>query len=48
MYRIPIALIYARFFIGFIILILSLLPPDNYKTIVIILLTIGLLTDILN
>ncbi|MFN3488257.1 MAG: CDP-alcohol phosphatidyltransferase family protein [Emticicia sp.] len=43
---IPLALIYSRLFIGLIIIGLSLKQIDNYKYIAIILLTIGLLTDI--
>lgn len=43
---IPKALIFARLLIGILILIFSFLHVDNYKTITIILFTIGLLTDI--
>ena len=43
---IPKLLIYARLIIGFIIILLSCLHINHYKTIAIALLTIGLLTDI--
>ena len=45
-YKIPIALIILRFFIGVLIIVLSSIKIEYYKTIVISLLTIGLLTDI--
>lgn len=45
-YKIPIALIILRFFIGVLIIVLSCIKIEYYKTIVISLLTIGLLTDI--
>ncbi len=44
--KIPITLIFSRLIIGFIIIILSVAQVDNYKAIAIILLTVGLLTDI--
>jgi phosphatidylglycerophosphate synthase len=46
MTRIPIILIYSRLFIGFTILFLSLNTPKYDKTCIIILFTIGLLTDV--
>lgn len=46
MTRLPITLIYSRLAIGLSIILLSVAQVDNYKTIVITLLTIGLLTDI--
>ena len=46
MTQIPIALIFSRLIIGLTIIVLSIIPIDNYKLIAIILLTIGLLTDI--
>lgn len=45
-YKIPFALIIARFFIGVLIIILSCIEVEYYKTIVISLLAIGLLTDV--
>lgn len=44
--QIPITLIYTRLFIGVLIFILSIYQIENYKYFAIILLTIGLLTDI--
>ncbi len=44
--KIPIALIFSRLIIGLTVIVLSLTQVDNYKAIAIILLTIGLLTDI--
>ena len=44
--KIPIVLIFCRLIIGFIIIFLSLIKIDNYKIFTIILLSIGLLTDI--
>lgn len=44
--RIPKALIFSRLIIGLTIIVFSSFHIDNYKTITIILLTIGLLTDI--
>src|SRR5215475_8317570 len=44
--RIPIALIYSRLFIGLALIVLSVIEISNYKTAAIILLSIGLLTDI--
>jgi phosphatidylglycerophosphate synthase len=44
--KIPIALIYSRLFIGLTIILLSIVQADSYKTLAIVLLTIGLLTDI--
>ena len=44
--QIPIALIFSRLIIGLTIIILSIIQVDNYKVVAIILLTIGLLTDI--
>ena len=46
MKKIPIALIYSRLLIGVLILVCSLIHIKNYSTIVIILFTVGLLTDI--
>ncbi len=45
-YRIPEALIYSRLFIGLLMIVLSSMHIPNYPVIAIILLTIGLLTDI--
>ena len=45
-FKIPLALIIARFFIGVLIVVLSSIAIDYYKTIVIALLAIGLLTDV--
>jgi CDP-diacylglycerol--glycerol-3-phosphate 3-phosphatidyltransferase len=44
--KLPIALIYTRLLLGFVIILLSIKQVDNYKFIVVLLLTIGLLTDI--
>ncbi len=44
--QIPIALIYTRLALGPLLIILSVLQIENYKWIAILLLTIGLLTDI--
>jgi phosphatidylglycerophosphate synthase len=44
--RIPEALIYSRLFIGLLMIVLSSMHITNYPVIAIILLTIGLLTDI--
>lgn len=44
--KIPIILILSRLIIGLVIIYLSLIKIDNYKTFTIILLSIGLLTDI--
>jgi phosphatidylglycerophosphate synthase len=46
MQKIPIALIYSRLFLGILIVILSLKHIENYNLIAVVLLTIGLLTDI--
>lgn len=46
MTRIPITLIYSRLFIGLLILALSIANVDHYRGIVIVLFSIGLLTDI--
>jgi len=46
MKKIPIALIYSRLFIGFIIILLSILHIEKYRFWAIILLSIGLLTDV--
>lgn len=45
-YKIPIALIYAWLLIGIVILLISFYPIYNYKIVIILLLSIGLLTDI--
>lgn len=45
-YKIPTALIYTRLLIGIVILLISFYPIYNYKIIIILLLSIGLLTDI--
>ncbi len=45
-YRIPLILIYTRLVLGLTIIILSIVSIRNYKEIAIILLTLGLLTDI--
>lgn len=45
-YKIPFALIITRFFIGVLIILLSCIKVEYYKTIVISLLAIGLLTDV--
>lgn len=44
--QIPIILIFSRLVIGFTVIILSVAQVDGYKAIAIILLTVGLLTDI--
>lgn len=44
--QIPIALILLRLIIGLLIILFSLIEVDNYKIIAIILLTVGVLTDI--
>ena len=44
--QIPIALILLRLIIGLLIILFSLIEADNYKIIAIVLLTIGVLTDI--
>jgi phosphatidylglycerophosphate synthase len=44
--QIPITLIFSRLIIGFIIIYLSIIQAENYKTLAIALLTIGLFTDI--
>ena len=44
--QIPKALIYSRLIIGFVIIVLSVINVEYYKLLAIILLTIGLLTDI--
>ncbi len=44
--QIPIALIFSRLIIGLIIIILSIIKIDNYKSMAITLLTVGLFTDI--
>jgi CDP-diacylglycerol--glycerol-3-phosphate 3-phosphatidyltransferase len=44
--KIPTALIYSRLFIGVAIICLSIVHVDSYKTLAIILLSVGLLTDI--
>ena len=46
MKHLPKTLIYSRLFIGILILLLSALRIDNYKTIAVILFAVGLLTDI--
>ena len=46
MSKLPIALIYSRFGIGLTIILLSIIQVDHYKLTAIILLSIGLLTDI--
>jgi phosphatidylglycerophosphate synthase len=45
-YKIPITLIYLRFFLGFIIIAFSYYHINNYATIAIVLLSIGLLSDV--
>lgn len=45
-YKIPIALIYLRLFLGFIIIVCSYYNINNYAVIAIIILTVGLLSDI--
>ncbi len=44
--KIPIVLIYSRLIIGLTIIFLSILHIGNYKSIAVVLLTVGLLTDI--
>lgn len=44
--KIPVILIFSRLIIGFIIIALSLIKPENYRAIAVVLLSIGLLTDI--
>lgn len=44
--KIPVILIFSRLIIGFIIISLSLIKIENHKEIAIVLLSIGLLTDI--
>ncbi|CAD0225503.1 CDP-alcohol phosphatidyltransferase [Chryseobacterium sp. JV274] len=44
--KIPTILIFSRLIIGFIIISLSLIKIENYKIIIVILLSLGLLTDI--
>jgi len=44
--KIPIALIYARLIIGFVILLLSIVNTGHYNIWAVTLLTIGLLTDV--
>lgn len=44
--QMPIALIFSRLFIGLTIIVLSVIQVNNYKAIAIVLLTVGLLTDI--
>jgi len=44
--KIPAILIFSRLIIGLIIILLSLIKVDYYQTIAVVLLTIGLLTDI--
>src|SRR5258708_23898803 len=46
MTRIPLALIYSRLIIGVVILAISVAKIDHYRVIVIVLFSIGLLTDI--
>lgn len=46
MTKLPVTLIYLRLALGFTIILLSIRHIDNYKLIAILLLTIGLLTDI--
>ncbi|HEX9512917.1 MAG TPA: CDP-alcohol phosphatidyltransferase family protein [Puia sp.] len=46
MTRIPLALIYSRLIIGLVILAISVAKIDHYRVIVIVLFSIGLLTDI--
>ena len=46
MINIPKALIYSRLILGFLILSLSLFHPEHYKIIVVMLFSVGLLTDI--
>ncbi|MDR6373016.1 CDP-diacylglycerol--glycerol-3-phosphate 3-phosphatidyltransferase [Chryseobacterium bernardetii] len=44
--KIPVILIFSRLIIGFIIIALSLIKIENYQAITVVLLSIGLLTDI--
>lgn len=44
--HIPIALIYSRLVIGILILVFSFLHIDSYKTIAVVLFSVGLVTDI--
>lgn len=44
--KIPVILIFSRLIIGFVIVSLSLIKPENYRAIAVVLLSIGLLTDI--
>ncbi|WP_194303856.1 CDP-alcohol phosphatidyltransferase family protein [Chryseobacterium sp. Tr-659] len=44
--KIPIILIFSRLFIGFVIIFFSIIRPDHYRTIEIVLLSVGLLTDV--
>jgi len=44
--KIPVILIFSRLIIGFIIISLSLIKTENHKEIAVVLLSIGLLTDI--
>jgi len=44
--KIPVILIYSRFIIGFTILFLSVINAENYRSLAILLLTFGLLTDV--
>lgn len=46
MNKIPLLLIYSRLVIGVIIIVLSVIRIENYSTIAVLLVTIGLLTDI--
>lgn len=46
--KVPILLICTRLVIGFVILAFSIARPGNYPTVAVVLLTIGLLTDILD
>jgi phosphatidylglycerophosphate synthase len=45
-HKIPIVLIYSRLAIGLLLIVFSLINIDYYKAVAVILLTIGLLTDI--
>ena len=44
--KIPIILIFSRLIIGFVIISLSLIKVEFYQTIAVVLLSLGLLTDI--
>ena len=46
MRKIPILLIYSRFLLGFMLVVLSAFQIENYSIIAVILFTVGLLTDI--